>query len=870
MANQAGDEDKKKKWAAASEKIMAFTNSSIKAITDFGKASYSAASEFENSMAKIQMATGATNEQMMATKMIAKDLYKQNLGGSWDDLAGTLTETIKLTDQQGIVLEQTAKNALLLKDSIGVDVSDSVKSADSVMKNFGITSNEAFGLIAQGAHAKLDTGQLTGAAESYAEDFKKLGFNANQMFDIFAAGSQDGKNSLDQIGKTFQQFQSIAGSGSAKSSGALTSLGLNAQQVQKSITAGGPAAQAAFKQIAQSIGRISDPVKQNAAATALFGSQFGDMEGQVVAAMGNARSQFDMTKQTMSELNQLRISSPGAALEIFKKQVATDILIPVGEKLIPALSRLGAWLTSHEPMLKKFGTGLANIVGKAIDFIASNLEKILPYLDSFAKFALDVWNKAIKWQGLVPVVTGLVGALGAYKAIVTTVTTVTKVWGAVSTLLEANPIILIIAAIIGLGIGLVMAYKKCEWFRNAVDGVWAFIKNAFSATMNFFVVTIPKIFNAVVSFISKWAPEIIAVLLGPIIGGIFYLVYTIVKNWDSIKAYTINVFNQVVSYLTALWQNLWGTAVTIFNTIAAGISGIWTALQIRISEIVGGLVNFIVVQWTAIWNNTVSIYNLIINAVSTAWSNIWNSITWVVLEIVNFITNNWTNLWDTTVSIFNNITDSILQIWTIFKDNFMNVFSGVAEFFSNLWKGISSWFMQGINWVIDQVNGLIDKLNKVLNIEIYGHKLGINIPTIDHVVSGWAPKKENGAGNAAGGSLKAVAGSYKTGLAYVPYNGFIAELHKGERVLTAEENQAYSAPLAAPVKVAPGSGISSDTNPGTGGSFPSGTMNINLSVDVKGGSLSSQQTGDLTAQFRQAMQQVFQETMRRGGLEGAS
>lgn len=39
----------------------------------------------------------------------------------------------------------------------------------------------------------------------------------------------------------------------------------------------------------------------------------------------------------------------------------------------------------------------------------------------------------------------------------------------------------------------------------------------------------------------------------------------------------------------------------------------------------------------------------------------------------------------------------------------------------------------------------------------------------------------------------AVSGSHANGLDYVPYNGYIAELHKGERVLTADENRAYNA-----------------------------------------------------------------------------
>ena len=43
------------------------------------------------------------------------------------------------------------------------------------------------------------------------------------------------------------------------------------------------------------------------------------------------------------------------------------------------------------------------------------------------------------------------------------------------------------------------------------------------------------------------------------------------------------------------------------------------------------------------------------------------------------------------------------------------------------------------------------------------------------------------------GSAKSVDGSWATGLGYVPFDGYIAELHKGEAVLTAEEAAAWRA-----------------------------------------------------------------------------
>jgi tape measure domain-containing protein len=45
-----------------------------------------------------------------------------------------------------------------------------------------------------------------------------------------------------------------------------------------------------------------------------------------------------------------------------------------------------------------------------------------------------------------------------------------------------------------------------------------------------------------------------------------------------------------------------------------------------------------------------------------------------------------------------------------------------------------------------------------------------------------------------GTEAKRIMGSHKDGLGYVPFDGYVAELHKGERVLTAADNMAMSAP----------------------------------------------------------------------------
>ncbi|WP_301171028.1 phage tail tape measure protein [Brevibacillus nitrificans] len=161
-----------------------------------------AAADFTNAMTQIQQSTNLTNEQLEATKGIATNLYNQNFGQDWADLGNAISITTQITQQQGQELENTTRNALLFRDAFGKDIPESVRTADTMMKQFGISSEDAFSLMAQGQQQGLDkSGDLMDTANEYANQFKSLGFTAEEMFDTLAAGSQNGAFNLDKVGK---------------------------------------------------------------------------------------------------------------------------------------------------------------------------------------------------------------------------------------------------------------------------------------------------------------------------------------------------------------------------------------------------------------------------------------------------------------------------------------------------------------------------------------------------------------------------------------------------------------------------------------------------------------------------------------------
>jgi hypothetical protein len=122
------------------------------------------------------------------------------------------------------------------------------------------------------------------------------------------------------------------------------------------------------------------------------------------------------------------------------------------------------------------------------------------------------------------------------------------------------------------------------------------------------------------------------------------------------------------------------------------------------------------------------------------------------------------NTFDTIKNVFSGITDFVKNVFT---GNWSAAWENVKSIFSNIWEGIKNSFKIPINWIIDNINEFLGGLSKIKIpdwVPGVGGK-GINIPQIPRL---------------------------KVGMDYVPSDDFPALLHKGERVLTAEENKEYS------------------------------------------------------------------------------
>ena len=151
--------------------------------------------------------TGATEDEVEKLDTAMKNVYKNNFGESMEDVAEAMATVKTNTKVSNEELEKTTERALLLRDTFDFDVNESTRSAKMLMDQFGVSSEEAFNLIAQGAQNGLDkNGDLLDTINEYSVHFKQLGYDAPTMFNMLVNGAETGTFSVDKLGDAMKEF----------------------------------------------------------------------------------------------------------------------------------------------------------------------------------------------------------------------------------------------------------------------------------------------------------------------------------------------------------------------------------------------------------------------------------------------------------------------------------------------------------------------------------------------------------------------------------------------------------------------------------------------------------------------------------------
>lgn len=97
-------------------------------------------------------------------------------------------------------LEAITKKAIILEETMGMDMTETLRGVNSLMQTYGITAEEAFDYITVGAQNGLNkTDELGDNLAEYATLFEENGYSADEMFAILQAGLDGGAYNLDKV-----------------------------------------------------------------------------------------------------------------------------------------------------------------------------------------------------------------------------------------------------------------------------------------------------------------------------------------------------------------------------------------------------------------------------------------------------------------------------------------------------------------------------------------------------------------------------------------------------------------------------------------------------------------------------------------------
>lgn len=690
--------------------------------------------------------TGTATEDMAQFEDAIKNIYNNNFGDSFQDIADSMA---LIKQQSGDIgsdeLERMTQNAIMLRDTFGFEVSESMRAVNELMKQFGITSDEAYNLIAQGAQNGLNQNDdLLDTINEYSVHYKMLGLTSEEFFNSLASGAQSGTFSIDKLGDAVKEFGIRVKDGSDGTAAAFEYLGYDADALFAAFNEGGADAAIMTQILIDELADMPDSVEKTTAGVALFGTMWEDLGANTIGSLAQMRGSISQTTDALSAINGVKYNTVGEALSGIQRNLETGILMPISEKILPKLNDLAA----------KFSEWLANPKTQ------QQIEKLADSLASFADGALTKVIDLVQWviDNKDTVIAGLAGigaAFGAFKVVGVIQSVIGALKGmslaqaALNVVMAANPIGLVVAAVAGLVAAFVVLWNKCDAFREFWINLWEGIKSAFFT---------------VVDFIKQNWQAMLLMMVNPL-AGIFKLLY---DNFEGFR----NVVDNVLQFIKDLFSSTWEGIKFIWSGVAQWFSDsviepikqffsplidFFTSLWDVATELAQGCWNAIVLIWGIVseWFNTNVItpvsnffkvlWSMIKNAAGTAWNgikSIWNAAsTWFTNTIINPVKNVFTGLWNTLKSgaskawegiksVFSSVAkffgDIFGDAWKKVKDVFSTggkIFDGIKDGIVDAFKNIVNSIIKGINKVVAiPFNGINSALDKIQNVSIAGVK----------------------------------------------------------------------------------------------------------------------------------------------------
>lgn len=618
------------------------------------------AMELDDAMAKFQAQTGASSSEMNKFKNIARDVWSNNFGENVSDVADMMARVKQ--QMQGISdvdLKNVTEDLLTLRDTFGMDENETLRGAQQLMKQFGITSQEAFNLMATGAQNGLNkSDELGDNIAEYAGKFKQAGYSADEYFQLMQNGLDGGAYNLDKVNDAINEVTTRLVDGNIE--GALDSFDTKTQDVFKAWQEGRKTQKDVVNAIVEDISKTTNQQeKLNKTATA-FGTMGEDFNAGFIQSLTTVGNKYKDVERAMDKVKDIANGGLKNALSGLGRTFLNSFT-PIGELITPILAGIIGLITVAIQGIQQGFAKVGDVISSVLSKIdTSGITELTSQVSDVLAPAFDKVKGAIEQMkvGLEPIAKEILGKI--IEVIQNIVNQAQKILTVVG-----PPILAIIKMVISNIVGLI----------PVITSILSIVGSVVSGIISFISMVISYIGSAISTILSIIMP--IVQIIASIISNIWSLIVTIATNvWSKIS----EVVSAIIQFVSGLFQSI----SSVFESIWNVIKGVFD----NVGNVVQNVIDIIDSSFTGVKDT-----------ISNVFDDVWSKVKIVMDKVGNKISN---------------VLQGIKNAWSGLTGFVGGVFSGIEGAVSSLVGSVKGM----VNGVIGGINGAISIINKIPGVNI--------------------------------------------------------------------------------------------------------------------------------------------------------
>lgn len=375
------------------------------------------------STAKLGAQLNLTKEVSSDAGRIAGEIYRDNFGQSIPEVnaaIGTIGQSlVNLNTVSDEKLKTITEGVLGLTSTFDVDLNATVEATRSLISNrLAPDAQTAMDLMTRAFQSGGNaSGDLLETITEYSPYFHNLGLDGATALGLLSQGLKAGARDTDYIADAFKEFGIRAIDTTAATATAFQDLGFDAQEMAGKIAAGGAGAQEGLLQVLRALQNMHDPVAQNLAGAALFGTQWEDTLRQILPGMDLTEAALTDVEGATDRMNDAAADSAAGGVESVKRQMEgwvqsmtnaegplgaiSSWALGAGSWVVPLLGNIGMIVAGFSAMnFAAIGTA-ASVVGSWIAMAAASIANAVVMA---ASWLVAFWPIAL----IVAAVAGLV------------------------------------------------------------------------------------------------------------------------------------------------------------------------------------------------------------------------------------------------------------------------------------------------------------------------------------------------------------------------------------------------------------------------------------------------------------------------------